>query len=74
MFNSVVNKPLSKLANIVVILKKNVNFEGKMDILLSKISWIRVIIALAEPFLGTILTYLLVKFGNQVILRDRFFT
>lgn len=74
MFNSVVNKPLSKLATIVVILKKNVNFEGKMDILLSKISWIRVIIALAEPFLGTILTYLLVKFGNQVILRDRFFT
>ena len=74
MFNSVVNKPLSKLATIVVILKKNVNFEGKMDILLSKISWIRVIIALAEPFLGTILTYLLVKFGNQVILKGRFFT
>lgn len=74
MFNSVVNKPLSKLATIVVILKKNVNFEGKMDILLSKISWIRVIIALAEPFLGTILTYLLVNFGNQVILKGRFFT
>ena len=74
MFNSVVNKPLSKLATIVVILKKNVNFEGKMDIWLSKISWIRVIIALAEPFLGTILTYLLVKFGNQVILKGRFFT
>ena len=45
-----------------------------MDIWLSKISWIRVIIALAEPFLGTILTYLLVKFGNQVILKGRFFT
>ena len=74
MFNSVVNKPLCKLATIVVILKKNVNFEGKMDILLSKISWIRVIIALAEPFLGTILTYLLVNFGNQVILKGRFFT
>ena len=45
MVNKILNKPLSELDTIVVILKKNLDFffikvinEGRMDILLSKIS------------------------------------